>query len=289
MAAADSIQHFLRDDGIRLTVVSINTAAQTAQANHAMSSLAAGLLAQSMTGAALLANDFKNKEGVSLKWYTEGSAGIIYADAYDGRFVRGYADGGMDLSLAYSSKAESQALSGAGKLIVTRYSLLKRAYTSAVDLSVSSVSDGIGLYLSQSDQTLSSVHTWVSLDDLGKIKQAGGYLAQLLPGGNADAFHALFPKGKIYTQAESSASSIDRLVKEQSFILLSQNELSFRCTCSEEKIKEGILSLPPSEQRALLEDEMTEVVCHYCGKVYTFPRDTLSAWVKEQETEVHHG
>lgn len=289
MAAADIIQHFLRADGIRLTVASIDTAAKTAAANHMMSPLAAGLLAQVMTGAAMLATDFKNREGVSLKWYTGGSAGAIYADAYDGRFVRGYAENDRELSLGYSKEAESRALAGKGKLVVTRYSLLRRAYTSAIDLSVDSVSDGICLYLSRSDQTLSSVHTRVSFDDSGTISHAGGYLAQLLPGGHEDTFRALFPPDTAYTVTDKSGNSIDRFIKDSSFVLLAQNEISFHCACSEEMIKKGILSLPESEQKALLEDEVTEVVCHYCGKPYTFSRDTLLAWMEEHKKETNHG
>lgn len=289
MAAADKIQHFLRADGIRLTVASIDTAAQTAAANHMISPLAAGLLAQVMTGAAMLATDFKNREGVSLKWYTGGSAGAIYADAYDGHFIRGYAEGERELSLGYSKEAESRALSGEGRLVVTRYSLLRRAYTSAINLSVASVSDGIRSYLSRSDQTLSSVHTWVSLDDSGKISHAGGYLAQLLPGGHEDAFRALFPPDAAYTMTDKAEDSIYRFIKDSSFVLLAQNEISFHCACSEEMIKRGILSLPESEQKALLQDEVTEVVCHYCGKPYTFSRDTLLAWMEEYRKEINHG
>lgn len=288
MALPDTVQHFLTSDGIRLTVASIDTATKIAQSNHDLSELPAGILAQVITGAVLLANDFKNKEGVSLKWYTSGSAGIIYADAYDGQFVRGYADCKNDSLERYSPQAESDALGTAGKLVATRYSLLRTPYISAIDLSVSSVADGIETYVMRSDQTLSSVKTFVNFDASGKLKQASGYMAQLLPEGNAKRFDSLFSKRSFYDMKKGSKTSLDEMIEKEGFILLSQNKISFRCTCSEDRIRQGILILPPEEQKALLQDDVTEVACHYCGKIYQFPRDLISQWIHDHAKEVNH-
>ena len=45
-----------------------------------------------MTGAALLAGDYKNHEGVSLKVAGDGPLGAVHADCFDTNKLRGYVD-----------------------------------------------------------------------------------------------------------------------------------------------------------------------------------------------------
>ena len=65
------------------------------------------------------------------------------------------------------------------------------------------------------------------------------------------------------------------------FELLKDGPLTFRCTCSEERIKGTLKSLPEAEKQSLLADPSTEIVCPYCDKKYTIDRDTLSKWFME--------
>ncbi len=58
-----------------------------AEAIHHLPPASARILAKAMTGAAILINDFKNHEGISIRWMTGSPLGAIHVDAYDGRFV----------------------------------------------------------------------------------------------------------------------------------------------------------------------------------------------------------
>lgn len=278
------IQHYLSRDGIRLTAADTTKAAAEAEAIHHLPALSAVILAKVMTGAAILTNDFKNHEGVSFKWVTGSDMGNIHADAYEGHFVRGFIDqpeAGEGLPADASHEADLVSLRG--QLFVTRYSLLKMPYTSAVNLSHGDTASCLTEYLNTSEQTLSAVSLQVKTGQGGAILHSAGFLAQLMPQGNLAAFAGLFrdlDQWDLSAPAEDSHSMESLLIKG-GFELLEEGPLSFRCTCSEDRIRSSLVSLPEAEKENLLKDESTEVVCHYCGKTYHVSRSVLKKWFEE--------
>ena len=157
MSEMNRIDHYLSTDGIRITVADVTDAARRAQEIHHLPSLSAVILGKVLNAAAILAMDFKNHEGVSLKWVTNSPLGTIHADAYEGRYVRGFIESPDDGTIPYTSAEEAKWVSRRGKLFVTRYSLLKMPYVSAVNLSDGDTASCVSDYINSSDQTLSHV------------------------------------------------------------------------------------------------------------------------------------
>jgi molecular chaperone Hsp33 len=61
-----------------------------------------------------------------------------------------------------------------------------------------------------------------------------------------------------------------------SYHLLERRELSFRCTCSKEKVEKALVTLGNDElQKMIVQQEETEVTCEYCRAVYHFTREEL--------------
>ena len=77
----NTIQHYLSADGIRLTVADTSNVSLEAEAIHHLPPASARILAKAMTGAAILINDFKNHEGISIRWVTGSPLGAIHVDA----------------------------------------------------------------------------------------------------------------------------------------------------------------------------------------------------------------
>lgn len=288
MLRNDTIQHYLSPDGIRLTIADTTNASSHAEAIHHMPALSSVVLAKMMTGAALLSNDFKNHEGVSFKWVTGGPAGEIHIDAYDSHYIRGYIEC-PEAGIGQPADAEEEArfVSTEGKLFVTRYSLLRMPYTSAVTLHPGDISACLTEYLNTSEQVLSAVSLTAKADADGKILRSAGYAAQLLPEGNIGKFAALFRDLTKWDAAAEpfSAHSMEKLITEGHFELLEEFPVKFACTCGEERIRKTLLTLPESEQTALLTDPSIEIVCHYCGKKYTISREVLAKWFTDAKGE----
>lgn len=283
MPVLNSIEHYLSTDGIRITLADVSDAAREAQDIHQLQSMAAVIMGKILTASAILAMDFKNHEGVSLKWVTGSPLGTIHSDAYEGRYVRGFPDHPECSLPDYSSDKESDYVSCSGKLFVTRYSLLKQPYVSAVNLSKGDVAECISEYINASDQTLSHVEIETKLDKTGHISRCSGFIAQLMPEGNKELFHKLFETGEKLDLWGEGDHSLTGLLRKEDYILLGKADISYRCTCSEDRIKNSLLGLPVDEQQSLLDDEKIEVVCHYCGKKYHISRETLKKWFQEKK------
>ena len=163
MIEKNTICHYLNLDGICLTLADITDAALEAAKRHNMSDQAAAMLGEIMAGTAILATDFKNHEGVSLRWDTHGPRGNIHTDAYEGKYLRGYMDH------PEAAGADESILNEHGMLYVTRYSLLRMPYTSSVELKGHDVSSCLTDYMKESDQTLSHIQTAVIRDEQGRI------------------------------------------------------------------------------------------------------------------------
>lgn len=285
----NTIQHYLSHNGIRLTVADTTSAAAEAESIHHLPRISAAILSKAMTGAAVLANDFKNHEGVSFKWITGSPLGNIHVDAYDGHFVRGYIDHPeAGVGIPYTPENEAMLAAARGQLFVTRYSLLKMPYTSTVNLSRGEVSAGLTEYLNMSEQTLSAVSLALKMDEDGTIVRSAGFLAQLMPEGDLKAFAADFGDIEKWdlTAEKSSPRSLETLLAEGGFELLEEMPLAFRCTCSEERIRDTLLTLPPEEREGLLTEPSIEIACHYCGKKYEIRREVLKKWFNEEKKGV---
>lgn len=284
MSEMNRIDHYLSTDGIRITVADITDAAREAQEIHHLPSLSAVILGKVLNAAAILAMDFKNHEGVSLKWETNSPLGTIYADAYEGRYVRGFLEHPDDGSVPYAPDREADWISRKGKLFVTRYSLLKMPYVSAVDLSNSDAAACVSDYINSSDQTLSHVELEALIDGEGKIMRMAGFIAQLMPEGDRKLFEELFSKDRKWDLFDESGkeNALSTLLHKENYVLIGSAPISFRCTCGEDRIKHSLQGLPQNEQNSLLEDDHIEIECHYCGKKYEISRETLIKWFNEK-------
>lgn len=285
----DTIQHYLSPDGIRLTAADTSRAAAEAEAIHHLPKMSAAIMAKAITGAAILANDFKNHEGVSFKWITGSPLGNIHIDAYDGHYVRGYLDHPeAGARISYTTDHEADLVSTKGQLFVTRYSLLKMPYTSMVNLSRGDIAAGLTEYLNTSEQTLSAVSLTLKINEQGAIERSGGFLAQLMPEGNMSCFAGLFEQLSRWDVTADGASkqSLEALITEGKFELLEEAPLAFRCTCSEERIHSTLMTLPRSERESLLQEPSIEIVCHYCGKKYVIRNEILRKWFEEEQKGV---
>lgn len=282
----DSIGHYLSPSGIRFALADATAAARTAAEAHHLSPLGGTILGKVMLSAALLAADFKNHEGVSIKWSTNTALGSIHCDAYEGGFVRGFLDYPEAVQgKAYSEDEEREYIGSHGNLFVTRYSLLKRPYVSSVDLESGSISDCIDKYFQESDQTLSHMEIQVSFCPDGTIRRLSGFMAQLLPEGDKELFDKLFsPSNRydLYSEDTENPFSLQSLMNSADFFLCAEYPLAFRCTCGEERIKSSLMGLPAAEKESLLADEYIEINCHYCGKKYRIRRETLKKWFAEK-------
>lgn len=132
MEYRDSIVHYMSDENIRLAVAVTRDCVETARQRHTLAPVACAALGRTMTGALLLAGDYKNREGVTIRIDGKGPLGVIHVDAFNSNRVRGYVDHPViDLPLASNGKLDVRTAVGTdGEVTVTRFTPEKTTYTS---------------------------------------------------------------------------------------------------------------------------------------------------------------
>ena len=115
MITRNQIIHYTSDELIRVSIALTTGIVEKARQRHNLSPVASAALGRTMTGAALLAGDYKNHEGVSLKVAGDGPLGAVHADCFDTNKIRGYVDNPqVDLPLKVNGKLDVAA--GVGQL-----------------------------------------------------------------------------------------------------------------------------------------------------------------------------
>lgn len=278
----DRLTRYLIAEGLKMSIAYTTNLVEEARGLHDLSPVATAALGRAMTGALLVATDFKNKEGVSLCFDGNGPLGRVYADAYDTNKVRGYVQHPQtDLVYKGPRKMDVGAAVGEGMLHVTRYSLLRQPYQTAIELVSGEIAEDLTYFLTKSEQVPSAVSLGVLAHRDGHVQAAGGILVQALPDVEPTALDRIEENLRTLGPMTQAMTKYDPeqilaiLTKGLHAELLTETPVEWQCTCSLEKFSEGLRSLPPEEKEALLADEQVEMVCHYCEKRYVLLREEL--------------
>ncbi len=78
----DYIKRFTTREGVRMSLAVTTDTVETARVRHDLWPVATAALGRAMTGAILLAGDFKNHENVSLRIKGDGPLGVVHVDAF---------------------------------------------------------------------------------------------------------------------------------------------------------------------------------------------------------------
>ncbi|RIY33376.1 hypothetical protein CJP74_01965 [Psittacicella melopsittaci] len=147
-------------------------------------------------------------------------------------------------------------------------------YQSIIRVNLNSIQDSILDYYRQSVQIPAFFRIASQVDEHGDVNAAGLFM-QFIPdeSGTLEDFNGLATLAHTLTDGEllklSASDLLYRLFNQEQVTLAKEKDLSFQCTCSEEKYFKAIASLG----RAELEDETSptlEAVCNCCGKKYTY-------------------
>ena len=284
MHIEDQIVHYTSDELIRVSIAQTRRITETARQRHHLSPVACAALGRAMTGALLLAGDYKNHEGVSLKFAGDGPLGAVHVDAFDSNKVRGYIDNPtVDLPLKANGKLDVGAAVGQhGQLTVTRFTPEQMTYTSQADLVSGEIAEDLAYYLYTSEQIPSTISLGVLVDRDYTIAASGGFLVQALPGAKEEDLARVEANitqiGPITTYLKNHPDGeglIDIILSGMHFKELFRKPAWWQCTCSRQRIKNVLLSLRAQDKEELLQDPQVEMTCHYCGEKYIISHDEL--------------
>lgn len=286
----DFIKRYTTAEGLRLSIAVTTDTVEEARVRHDLWPVATAALGRTMTGAILMASDFKNDENVSIRLRGDGPLGIVHVDAFSNNTVRGYVDHPhVDVPLMREGKLDVGAAVGRnGEVQVTRFTKLRQNYTSQSPIQTGEVAEDLAYYLAMSEQVGSVLSLGVLVDPDYHTIVAGGFLVQALPDVTNDAFNKIEANLKTigtvtnYLKAHPNAEQLMERILDGFTVQEVYNErIHFACPCSRERFFDRLASLPMHDKKELAEDEVTELTCHYCNEKYHFSKEDMQTLLIE--------
>ncbi|MCI6886337.1 MAG: Hsp33 family molecular chaperone HslO [Lachnospiraceae bacterium] len=172
---------------------------------------------------------------------------------------------------------------GIGVLSVIKDIGLKDPYVGQTILVTSEIAEDLTYYFATSEQTPSSVALGVLMNRDNTVRQAGGFILQLLPGASEEIIAKLEKKLSEITSITSMLDAgktpemiLEEILGEFGLEILDQIPTQFYCNCSKERIEKALISVGKQELQSMIDDgETIEVNCHFCNKHYPITIEEL--------------
>ncbi len=172
---------------------------------------------------------------------------------------------------------------GIGVLSVIKDIGLKDPYVGQTILVTSEIAEDLTYYFATSEQTPSSVALGVLMNRDNTVRQAGGFILQLLPGASEEIIAKLEKKLSEITSITSMLDAgktpemiLEEILGKFGLEILDQIPTQFYCNCSKERIEKALISVGKQELQSMIDDgETIEVNCHFCNKHYPITIEEL--------------
>lgn len=256
-----------------------------ARAAHNTSPVATAALGRLLTAGAMMGIMMKGgKDLLTLKINGDGPIGGITVTADSHARVKGYVNEPEVLLHANAKgKLDVAGAVGRGELVVIRDTGLKEPYVGRTSLVSGEIAEDLTYYFASSEQVPSAVALGVLMNRENTVRQAGGFIIQLLPGADEEMVAALERKLAGIT---SVTSMLDQGMKPEDLLdsvlggfgveILERIPTRFSCDCTKERVEKALISIGEKELTEMIrEGEPIEVKCHFCNHAYRFQPEEL--------------
>ncbi len=275
-----------RDGFIKAAAIESTQLVEHARQIHGTLPLATAALGRALTAASMMGDELKNENGsVTLQFRGDGPLGAIVTVSDSEGNVRGYVqEPGVELPLKAPGKLDVGAGVGAGVLTVVKDIGEREPFSGKVELLSGEIAEDIAYYYVVSEQIPTVCALGVLVDVDQTVKQAGGYMIQLMPGAPEEIIFILEERIKEETARRRTVTSmmeegmdpkqiLEYMLEGMGYTELYQHPVRYECKCSRKKVESAIVSIGREELKRLYEEEETiRVTCQFCDKEYTFDK-----------------
>lgn len=270
---------------IRAFAATTRDLTEKARKNHNTSPVATAALGRLLTAGVMMGCEMKGAEDLlTLKIQGDGPIQGLTVTADSRGNVKGYAFNPMVmLPPNDKGKLDVGGALGVGVLSVIKDIGLKEPYTGQTILVSGEIAEDITYYYATSEQTPSSVALGVLMNRDNTVRQAGGFIIQLMPGAGEDVIGRLEEKLKEITsvttlldEGNTPEMVLENILGEFGLEINDRIPAAFTCSCTKERVEKALISVGKKELQEMIDDGKTiEVNCHFCNKNYAFTVDEL--------------
>lgn len=292
LADRDYIVRATAADGqIRAFAATTRALTEEARRAHNTSPVATAALGRLLTAGAMMGIMMKGKDDLlTLRAEGDGPIGGLVVTADAAGTVKGYAyHPEVMLPPNAKGKLDVGGALGVGVLSVIKDIGLKEPYVGQTILVSGEIAEDLTYYYATSEQTPSSVALGVLMNKDNTVRQAGGFIIQLLPDASDEVIDAL---EKTLEEMDSITALLDagntpEMILEHvlgpfGLEILDTLPTGFRCNCDKARVEKALISIGKKELQDMIDDGKTvEVNCHFCNKNYEFTVEELGELYKK--------
>ena len=281
------IRGITKDKSIRFFAIDATETVQEAVTIHHLSMTNSVIMGRMISATLMMAADLKSdKNVITLKIDGDGPTGDAIVTARKNGNVKCYTKHPeVEVALNKHTKTfDIKNAIGNGTLTIIKDLGMKSPYIGQIELKYGTIAKDLTFYFAKSEQIPSSVGLGVLVMPDGAIKQAGGFIIQVLPETKEEVISkieenlAKFPN---LTDMMDMGHSIEDIISK--FILKGLEpevketaHIKYKCDCSLEKFEDGIKLLSKNElQEAIDTNETLTIHCHFCNTDYNFDKKKI--------------
>ena len=275
---------------IRAFAATTKNTVETARASHNTSPVATAALGRLLTAGSMMGVMMKgDKDILTLQVKAGGPLnGItVTADAHGN--VKGYV-GNPNVILHANEKGKLDVAGavGVGFMNVIKDMGLKEPYVGQTVLQTSEIAEDLTYYFATSEQVPSSVGLGVLMEKDNTVRQAGGFIIQLMPFTEESVISKLEENLKKVTsvtalleEGHTPESLLAVLLEGFDIEINEKIPTQFYCNCCKERVEKALISVGKKAiQDMIREGKEIELNCHFCNKNYIFTVEELKDILK---------
>ncbi|WP_417599061.1 Hsp33 family molecular chaperone HslO [Oceanospirillum sp.] len=270
MSQYDLIQRFvIANTPVRGEVVRLKDSFREVLDKHSYPPAIEKQLGEMLSAAALLTAIVKVDGILSLQARGPGPCSLLMAESNPGGDLRAIARWDGELGDANTLRD----LMGKGQLIITIEPTNGKRYQGIISLERETLAHCLEQYFEQSEQLPSRL--WLNVT--GQV--ASGFMLQALPSERTEADlnaweHAVSLAETIKDEELAELpfeELLHRLYHQEEVRIFAASPLRFNCTCSEERVKNALVSMGKEELNEVIREQgAVESKCQFCNTLYRF-------------------
>lgn len=279
------IRGMAADNQVRFFATTTNKLTETARSIHNTSPVATAALGRLLTAGVLMGAQCKNESDLlTLQIDCSGPIGGLTVTADAKCRVKGYVNNpGVILHANDKGKLDVAKALDLGVLSVIKDIGLKEPYVGQTELVTGEIAEDLTYYFATSEQIPTSVALGVLMEKNNTVKQAGGFIIQLMPYASEEIISTLEERLSCFTsitglldEGFTPLDIINRIFDGYDVNITDKIPASWYCNCSKERYSKAILSLGEKEISDMINDgKPIEVNCQFCNSHYIFTPEEL--------------
>ncbi len=276
---------------IRAFAATTRELTEKARESHNTSPVATAALGRLLTAGSMMGSMLKgDKDMLTLQISGDGPIrGLtVTADAVGN--VKGYVlNPEVMLPPSAAGKLDVGGSIGNGMLSVIKDMGLKEPYVGQTVLQTGEIAEDLTYYFATSEQVPSGVGLGVLMNKDNTVKQAGGFIVQLMPFASEEVLTRLEENLLKITSVTSMLDAgdspemiLERVLEGLDVEITDKVPTQFYCNCEKKRVEKAIISIGKKEIKEMIAEEKPITVnCHFCNTDYTFEVEELKDILKK--------